>query len=1087
MSVQIQLDDLRRAWEAQDPELVRLFEQLVTQPEKPPEKPIRHGAPTFQKFLQTLRSWDFRRKTKEEQAHYRMEQLKRLEAPDAEVPLSDKLRSHEILFTLWENNSLFARRCLMKIIAKIPLTYGPWKALKKIFKEAEARGDTEIYGALAARFDMAYSRGSYSTSYYGYGANPQVSRGTLAYLVRRSWRYLRRLGVQLPAFYADACVDFLIHYTNDTNWPNTWVANHIYFHQSKQYGYSSFRFYYQVPKDFLKDRAYADLWQRTPRPLFSLLERAQAEHVWEFATAALKKDFRATLREVEPAWVVRLVNVPSKTIHEFVIWILNNVPRFEQSAFRTLGLHDAVLQLFDSPSDEARDYAADYARTHARDLPVTELIRLANNDNEKVRQLAVSLLRSLDPREDVGLEAWGQLLETPHGHKFAAKVLRNSFGPSELSPEWFKARLFTSDSQAFKFLKDFLPEVHSTEKLGAGFFCDLIEKDHDLSRSNSRQLISFALSKLARFDLNSLDKDFLRRSLLHPQTSNQIINWINEGRLKPQSLGTDFLKTIAYHPAFQEDPWILDLRDSEKKWAKTLSYSEHLGDRVLEWLGDVRKFSTSELGFDWLMRLVKRSEPRYHDFAVETMIKAFVPADFAPREEKEGPKADVEVDFAGASFLFTGKMATMQRKIAEEKVKQCNGVVFSSVSSKLHYLVVGDEGSPLYGQGKKGNKQLKAEETNEKGGNIKIISETAFLQMLAGEKREHSEDTIMAGCERLWKMAIAPGTEDAPLAKFARKYIRYHHPEYGKEKTGKPVDPGAEIPETFLTFDRFEPLFTETRKPLRDFALDMAQWEFARWAPPVPSLIRLCEAPYGDVRQFEVKSLLADDSPEHQRYRIDPEKLSPSAVFSFCESPDEDTRTLGMELIRRSPRLQIPEELFRLTESPDRKVRGFVIKSLWSLYRDRGITPHWEPKPPPDPGSLASKKKAAEVEKAKKVQGPPKRPDHLPAELQDLYDFLRRILFEIPPSKLGGKKEEEEEGIKIRLKPLPARKAKLHLVDALRDIALVEKPLAQAILPIFEEFMVSWGKSEQAACLVAVTRVYHQYPDLKPVAEEVVS
>ena len=87
-----------------------------------------------------------------------------------------------------------------------------------------------------------------------------------------------------------------------------------------------------------------------------------------------------------------------------MVWLLQNVPKFEQGAFRTLGLHDAVLRLFDSPSADARKYAANYARTHARDLPVSELIRLANNDNEDVRKLATDLLGEKDPRTGVGLE-----------------------------------------------------------------------------------------------------------------------------------------------------------------------------------------------------------------------------------------------------------------------------------------------------------------------------------------------------------------------------------------------------------------------------------------------------------------------------------------------------------------------------------------------------------------------------------------------------------------------------------------------------------------------------------------------------------
>src|SRR5262249_50391764 len=138
------------------------------------------------------------------------------------------------------------------------------------------------------------------------------------------------------ACYADSAAEVLAWYTNDTRWVRTWIANHIFYHETGKYNRSRFRFY-SLPKEILKDRAFADLWRRSPRPLFSLLERARSEQVWNFATSALKTDFRAVLREVEPAWVVRLVNVGSRTVDEFVVWVLNNVPRFEQAAFRTLG------------------------------------------------------------------------------------------------------------------------------------------------------------------------------------------------------------------------------------------------------------------------------------------------------------------------------------------------------------------------------------------------------------------------------------------------------------------------------------------------------------------------------------------------------------------------------------------------------------------------------------------------------------------------------------------------------------------------------------------------------------------------------
>ena len=936
MSTRLKIDDLRRAWQANDPNLVDFIVRLAQQPDEERETPLREGALTFDSFLTQMRNWPYRGQSKEERAHFRIETLKALEAPDAEVPLPERLKAHEIILLLWQDGGPFARNCLLRVIARVPLAYGPWRALKRIFKEAEAKEDTEIYGALAARFDMALASGQGTT----------VASSTLAYLCRRAWRFLRRTAVRLPAVYADTAGDFLAHYTEETNWRGTWIANHIFYHESKQYGRSHFRYGRPPEGGLLKNRAYPELWQRTPRPLFSLIERAHSDQVWEFATTALKTDFRAQLREVEPAWVARLVGVGSKSIDSFVVWILTNVPRFEQSQFRALGLHGAVLKLFDSPASEARAYAAEYARVHARDLPVGELVRLANNDHKAVRKLAADLLQERDPRTDVGLDAWGLLLETEHGHQLAAAVIKKSFGARELTPAWFSDRLFSHSDAAFKFAKALLPTIHPFAKLGISYFQELLDRCNDHTDDAVRRVAGFALAELGNFDINALNADFLRRLLLNPVTRMQSVRWLNEDTLKAKILGADFLKAVAFHPTWDAHLWLPALRGTERPWARVLDYDEALGDSALAWLGDVRRFAPADVGMDWLLELVSRSEPRYRDFAVNTVIKAFTPADFAPAALATSPAAAAEetkIDLAKASFLFTGKMATMVRKDAEAKVKDAKGTVAGSVTAKLHYLVIGDEGSPLYGQGKKGDKQTKAESLNAGGANIKIISETAFLQMLAGRKMTESADATQAGCLRLWEMATAPGPVDAPRGEFARKYLRRHHPDICMHETSRPVDAGAEIPADFLSFERFKPLFAESRRPLRDFAVEVARWEFARWAPPAPELVRLCELPFGDVRKFVAESLLAEASPKTARFRINPDTLSPAAVYSFCESINDATRSLGMQLIERSPRLRLPEELFRLTESPDRKVRAFVIRTLWSLYRDHGVTPDWKP------------------------------------------------------------------------------------------------------------------------------------------------
>src|SRR5205085_2523857 len=151
--------------------------------------------------------------------------------------------------------------------------------------------------------------------------------------------------------------------------------------------------------------------------------------------------------------------------------------------------------------------------------------------------------------------------------------------------------------------------------------------------------------------------------------------------------------------------------------------------------------------------------------------------------------------------------------------------------------------------------------------------------------------------------------------------------------------------------------------------------------------------------------------------------------------------------------LQLPEELFRLTESPDRKVRAFVIRALWSLYRDRGITPDWKPTVPPQPtvGTKKTPEQLAEEAKQRGAGAPP-RPEQLPAGHQSLGDLLHRMLFEIPPARL---EKSQVEGITVRLKPLPTRRAKLSLVEVMRDLAQDDSAFARVVLPVLEEFMMS--------------------------------
>jgi len=72
---------------------------------------------------------------------------------------------------------------------------------------------------------------------------------------------------------------------------------------------------------------------------------------------------------------------------------------------------------------------------------------------------------------------------------------------------------------------------------------------------------------------------------------------------------------------------------------------------------------------------------------------------------------------AGQTFLFTGTLSQLKRSEAEERVERNGGKIVSGVSSKLNYLIVGDDA---------GSKLEKAKKIQA----IKIITEDDFIKML---------------------------------------------------------------------------------------------------------------------------------------------------------------------------------------------------------------------------------------------------------------------------------------------------------------------------------------------------------------------
>ncbi|PIE00053.1 MAG: hypothetical protein CSA79_05520, partial [Thiothrix nivea] len=301
---------IQRAWEVKDPALVDYIVELAAQGRPEPDTPVRDEALTFDRFLQHIFSTEFREQPAATRKAYRQEQLARLEAEDAEVPLPESLKLYRIILLLWTDDHYYARQVLIEVIRKVPLVYGPWKALKHIYKAAEAQHDYELLGEIAARFDTADS---------GHG----ISQPTLTYMSRRAWRYLRKLGESLPVCYPEAAVYYLAAYPDNTQWNNTWVANHIFHHTSKSYGRNRFVAVRTSKGHWLKNRAFVETWRRSPEPLLRLLGMARAERMRAYACDALKTDFPIVLRNIEIPAILSLMAIPadSPATDSFIVWL----------------------------------------------------------------------------------------------------------------------------------------------------------------------------------------------------------------------------------------------------------------------------------------------------------------------------------------------------------------------------------------------------------------------------------------------------------------------------------------------------------------------------------------------------------------------------------------------------------------------------------------------------------------------------------------------------------------------------------------------------------------------------------------------
>jgi hypothetical protein len=621
--------DLLQACEHRDPQFASMVVRYLDQddpPENVPEElpepspesgeelaeppPLPGDAWTLQRLRSAVSSYQMWGKTADEKHAVRREAWDALMAAPYPPP---RLRLGDLLVDLYERGDAWSRAALLEIFARAQIGWGIWKGFKRIYKLVEERHDPEMFGVLAWRLDAMNQTETRSG---------EISGATFGYMRRRAWRYLRQLGQALPELYPQFAVQVLRHYPAGHWFYGSWVASQIWAHADLIGARSA---HVSGPPRKLDRRAFDHAWKITPDPLLRLLEDARCDEVCDFAIRGLGADFPESLRQVDPGWLARIGQKRLASVHAFVVEILAGSPEFHQSKLKALGLHDMVLGLLGSESDKASAYAIEYATSHAPDIPVADLIEIADSDNRKVQEFVKARLARKTPAE-LGMHALVRMLAVSSLMKLAREKFEEGFKPDDLSAELYVA-LANGDSDQQDFVKAFYKK--HKQKAPAAFLRAQLE-DPEMSRWQMRRV----LQELGKHKARDIGIEWIKDALLDRRFGDQVAEWLRGGMLKGDDLDVDWIKGLVMRPS--------------------------LRGLAVEILGNTRFVAPSRLGLSWLLAMARQADETLSGFAHRYLLEHFAPADFA----LEMNSKDVQVGIDKIWSLLSPDQAEPVRRFA---------------------------------------------------------------------------------------------------------------------------------------------------------------------------------------------------------------------------------------------------------------------------------------------------------------------------------------------------------------------------------------------------------------------------------------
>lgn len=567
----ITLDDLKTLARGQAPDLAQAIIHFAAQPQPEPEN-VPEGALTADRFEQLLK--EAQKEYKESVRRMKVALLWRRYLTQPEPPPAGRYLLADFLLELYLEGKEPLRAALLEVARSAPLTRGLWGGLKRIYKLAEERQDALFFGAILGRLE--------STS----GSGGAVSRGTIVYLQRRGWRYLRNLARAIPELYPVFASATLSSLSKDAAlWSGVACSRIIH----------------------AGEELFENAWKLSPDPLMVLLETAQQNDVAKFAIAKLKKHFPQQLRQTNVAWLSRLAQRPIAAVHELLVEILQNTPELHPAKLEALGLKPAVLSLLLSPSAAVRKYAVEYARAHATDLPHATVVDYALTGEAETRAWAMSALESVNAKA-LGLPLLSKLLAGQATSAWAITRLESQFDRAELTDAFFVELVYGANSQrewARKYLAERVKQSDQLANFIKALFADPRRQDTTLTQN------------LVRF-------------------TRQLMPLV-----APEHLGAPWLMSLLMDRPFRE------VADEALRRAKTLPGLDIEAVKGLVFDRSVRELALHLLsthagfkliGLPWLLALARRTDPALSGFATRMLLGQVDPRDFGDGDVDRGVK-----------------------------------------------------------------------------------------------------------------------------------------------------------------------------------------------------------------------------------------------------------------------------------------------------------------------------------------------------------------------------------------------------------------------------------------------------------------